>query len=82
MSYNVCPVSPKKIPIIHLSPKVRQKLNSPYYNRRGPLFINNAESFKNNPTINPITKRTIKIGGNTYKRLVKLFGEPYKNDLN
>ncbi len=74
--------SPKKIPRVQLSPKIKQKLNSPLFNRASPLFNNNAEAFKNNPHINPITKRNIKMDKSTYKKLVKLYGEPYiKNNL-
>lgn len=77
MSYTINSLSPKKIPRVQLSPKVRQKLNSPFYNRKMPLFNENAEAFKRNPSINPITKREIKINKSTYKKLVKLYGEPY-----
>jgi 2-cysteine adaptor domain. len=74
--------SPKKIPRIQLSPKIKQKLNSPHFNRSSTLFNANAEAFKSNPSVNPITKRSIKTDKSTYKKLVKLYGEPYeKNNL-
>lgn len=77
MSFTSTISSPKKIPMVHLSPKVKQKLASPHFNRSSNLFTTNAEAFKNNPTINPITKRVIKPDKSTFKKLVKLYGEPY-----
>ena len=35
--------------------------------------------FYNNPSINPITNRSIIIGGSTYNKLVKQFGDPNKH---
>jgi len=45
--------------------------------RRSKVFILNRESFRTNPTVNPITNRQIKENGDTYKKLVKLYGKPY-----
>lgn len=107
--------SPKIIPRVHLSPKVKQRIlqskpspkrrvirakKSPFKKsplRRSPLrrispkksvkrlqsprrnkvFLSQRESFRSKPTVNPATNRTIKINGDTYKKLVQLYGQPY-----
>ena len=80
MSFTTNLSSPKKIPRVLLSPKIKQKLSSPCFNRGSSLFLTNVEKFKTDPTINPITKRKIKKDGKKYKMLVKLYGEPYNKN--
>jgi len=99
--------SPKIIPRVKLSPKIKQisnspkktpkkisrkitktpkkiglrksprKITSPYQKSRSKVFLENKEKFRKTPSINPITNRQIKKDGETYKKLVKLYGKPY-----
>ncbi len=80
--------SPKIIPRVYLSPKrklqpKRKRLNlqhSPIKIRspnRSKTVVTHRESFRKNPSVNPITKRNIQIGGATYNKLVKMYGQPY-----
>lgn len=97
MSYHLS--SPVRIiPRVHLSPKIKQKTQSPrkivkkrkspikrlvspkkspYQKSRSKVFLAQRESFRKNPTINPVSNRQIKVNGDTYKKLVKLYGKPY-----
>lgn len=59
---------------IKLSPKKSMRVKSPI---RTKAFIQQREKFRNKPTVNPNTNRTIKIGGDTYNKLTKLYGNPY-----
>lgn len=90
MSYHM---SPKIIPRVRLSPKIKFRSKSPGLKKsprkipmspkkspqrnRSKAFLEAKEKFRSNPTVNPITNRTIKINGDTYKKLVKLYGKPY-----
>jgi hypothetical protein len=111
MSYHN-PSSPKIIPRVKLSPKIKyrkqpipkvvnpiksvnkvksvnkfkkavgvrkspRKITSPYQKSRSKVFLANKESFRTNPTINPVTNRQIKANGDVYKKLIKLYGNPY-----
>ena len=101
MSYHLS--SPVRIiPRVHLSPKIKQKtqsprpsgikkrgrkspkklvspkrITSPYQKSRSKVFLAQRESFRKNPTINPVSNRQIKVNGDVYKKLVKLYGKPY-----
>lgn len=87
MSYHLS--SPGRIiPRVRLSPKIKQKIQSPqkkspkrikspYQKSRSKVFMENRERFRKNPNVNPITNRQIKMNGDTYKKLVKLYGKPY-----
>ncbi len=71
--------SPKRKMVKRMSPKkspqkIINKLKSP---SRTKLFISQRESFRKKPTVNPVTNRTIKIDGDTYHKLVKIYGKPY-----
>ncbi len=90
-------MSPKIIPRVRLSPKIKFRSKSPGLKKsprkiqmgpkkspkkspqrnRSKAFLEAKEKFRSNPTINPSTNRTIKINGDTYKKLVKLYGKPY-----
>lgn len=110
--------SPKIIPRIHLSPKIKQRVRNQHFktfshvspkkfspkrknrnrspvkivkdpfptggsvNRaksptRSKLFLTQREKFRTKPTVNPVTNRNIKIDGDTYNKLVKIYGNPY-----
>ena len=79
--------SPKRLSPKRASPKRIQPKKSPrkamknggdrFSSPRTKLFRTHRESFRNKPTVNPVTNRTIKINGDTYQKLVKLYGNPY-----
>lgn len=115
--------SPKIMPRVHLSPKIKQRARNPQFKKASPIktkivkvtkrkirspmrtspmraspmrakitnavpvrvkspnrskaFLTQKEKFKLKPTVNPVTNRNIKIGGDTYNKLVKLYGNPY-----
>jgi hypothetical protein len=66
--------TPKKVGVIRKSPK---KITSPYQRSKSKAFLENKEKFRQNPSVNPITNRQIKENGETYNKLVKLYGKPY-----
>lgn len=87
-------VQTKTIPRVHLSPRIKQKVQSfdtpvnitpksqkPAYlspsRYKNNTFLLNKEKFRRDATINPLTGRTIKLGGKKYLQLVELYGQPY-----
>ena len=62
------PMAPKSVSSIPV------RVKSP---NRTKTFITQRESFRSKPTVNPVTNRNIKTGGDTYNKLVKLYGKPY-----
>ena len=70
--------SPKTIPRVTLSPKIRQKVSA-LRKKKSPKnnsFRTHKSDFYANPSINPETKRKIKINGPTYNKLVTKYGSP------
>ena len=63
--------SPRIIPKVQLSPKIRRKIESPV--KIPTIYELNRIQFISNPTMNPETHRIIKINGKTYKKLVKKY---------
>lgn len=71
--------SPKTIPKVRLSPAIRQKVATIKKKKsptRTKLFRTNKTNFYTNPSINPETKRKIKINGPTYNKLISKYGYP------